>query len=212
MESTIVGSEFLAGSKSSKAKKVSGRREESTAHYAFGPSEDDPIIRQRLLTRTTTTRELSTFELPLLKTNAVIDANKREQQNFKELQAELNKQIVQAQKDIEDLKVQLEESKVERQHKEECEAIRRLIAVQPPRSETQKILSELEREISSLESDNTAATRTLELRKKQFALLLHAVDSLQSMLEEEQAVAEQDLGMATSTLASVSEPTAMDVT
>ncbi|BBN16622.1 THO complex subunit 7 [Marchantia polymorpha subsp. ruderalis] len=194
------------------------------AHYAISASEDDGVIRQRLLTRTTTTRgepplkkllkkflafagevdkdsdnyadceklyksflqELGTFELPLIKTKAVVDANKREQESFKRLQAELSKQINQAQDDIEDLKLQLEEGKIERQHKEECEAIRRLIGAQPPRSETQKALNELEKELVILEAENTAAARTLEIRKKQFALLLHVVDDLQSTIEDEQ--------------------------
>lgn len=206
-----------------KRRKVTTAREEVSVHYAIGPTEDDAVIRQRLLTRTTTTRgepplkkllkkfvafasdvekdtdnygdceklyksflqELSTFELPLLKTKVVIDANRREQECFKELQAELSQQILQVQAEIEDLKVQLEESKVERQHKEECEVIRRLIGAQPPRAETQKILDELGNELSSLESDNMAASRTLDLRKKQFALLLHVVDDLQSTIEEE---------------------------
>jgi THO complex subunit 7 len=103
------------------------------AHYAISPAEDDAVIRQRLLTRTTTTRgepplkklikkftalvgeiekeeskyaeceklyrsllqELATFELPLLKTKAVIEANRREQESFKELHVELKKQISQ---------------------------------------------------------------------------------------------------------------------
>lgn len=104
------------------------------AHYAISPAEDDAVIRQRLLTRTTTTRgepplkkvikkftalaveiekegssnygecekmyksflqELATFELPLLKTKAVIDANRREQESFKDLHVELNQQISQ---------------------------------------------------------------------------------------------------------------------
>ncbi len=95
--------------------------------------EDDVVIKQRLLTRTTTTRgepplkklikkfiafateiekegnnfndceklyksflqELATFELPLLKTKAVIEANRREQESFKNLHVELNNQIAQ---------------------------------------------------------------------------------------------------------------------
>lgn len=207
-----------------KGRKVVGRGETVAAHYAFGPLEDDIIIKHRLLTRTTTTRgepplkklqkkftsfaleiekdadnysecerlaktfvqELMTFEIPLLKSKAVIDANLREKEYFNELNGEINRQIVQAQADIEDLKKQLEESKIERQHKEECEAIRKLIAMQPPRSETQKTLTKLENEIAMLETENTAASRTLELRKKQFALLLHVVDELQNSIEEEQ--------------------------
>ena len=83
--------------------------------------------------------------------------------------------VFQAQLDIEDLKVQLEEAKVERQHKEECEAIRKLIAAQSPRSVTQKQLNDLEKELLQLEAENYAASRTIELRKKQFGLLLHVV-------------------------------------
>lgn len=207
-----------------KGRKAVGRGETVATHYAFGPLEDDIIIKHRLLTRTTTTRgepplkklqkkftafavevekeadnhgdcerlakaflqELNTFEIPLLKSKAVIDANVREKENFNELKDEINRQIVLAQDDIEDLKKQLEESKIERKHKEECEAIRKLIAMQPPRSETQKTITELEQEIASLELENTASSRTLELRKKQFSLLLHVVDELQNTIEEEQ--------------------------
>ncbi|XP_009342726.1 THO complex subunit 7A-like [Pyrus x bretschneideri] len=199
-----------------KGRKASGRGEAVAANYAFGPLEDDFIIKQRLLTRTTTTRgepplkklqkkftslfveldknednfanrdklakaflqELNTFEIPLLKSKAVVDANLREKHNFDELREEINRQIVLAKADIETLKEQLEESKVERRHKEECEVIRKLIATHPPRSETLKIISELEKEIAALDAENTASSRTLELRKKQFALLLHVVCEL----------------------------------
>lgn len=194
------------------------------AHYAISPAEDDAVIRQRLLTRTTTTRgepplkklikkftalageideedskyseceklyksflqELATFELPLLKTKAVVDANRREQESFKELHVELNQQISQAQRDIEDLKIQLEEAKIERQHKEECEKIRRQIAAQSPRLITQKQLNDLEKDLVQLEAESYAAARTIDLRKKQFGVLLHVVDDLQTTLDEEQ--------------------------
>ncbi|GAV88887.1 THOC7 domain-containing protein [Cephalotus follicularis] len=218
-----------------KGRKVSGRGETVAANYAFGPQEDDIIIKHRLLTRTTTTRgepplkklqkkftsfilevekegdnyndcaklakafsqELSAFEIPLLKSKAVIDANLREKENFNELKDKINKQIFQARVDIEDLKKQLEESKVERKHKEECEAIRKLIAAQPPRTETQKIITELEKEIASLDAENTAGSRLLELRKKQFALLLHVVDELQNTIEEEQKNLIEEMRTAT---------------
>ncbi|XP_049348035.1 THO complex subunit 7A-like [Solanum verrucosum] len=207
-----------------KGRRVAGKGETVPANYAFGPLEDDSIIKHRLLTRTTTTRgepplkklqkkftafalevekeadnygdcerlakaflqELNTFEIPLLKSKAVIDANLREKENFNDLKDEINQQILQAQADIEDLKRQLEESKIERKHKEECESIRKLVAMQPPRSETQKVITELEKEIAMLGAENTASSRMLELRKKQFALLLHVVDELQNTIEEEQ--------------------------
>lgn len=141
-------------------------------------------------------QELKTFELPLVKTKAVIDANVREKENFNVLNDEINRKIVEAHNDIEDLKKQLEESKVERKHKEECETIRKLIAAQPPRSQTQKLNNELEKEIASLEAENTASSRTLELRKKQFALLLHVVDELQNTIEEDQKSMMEEMRMA----------------
>lgn len=141
-------------------------------------------------------QETTTFELPLLKTKAVVDANLREKENFNELQEEIHHQTLQAQADIEDLKKQLEESRIERQHKENCEMIRRSIAEQRPRSETQKIISNLEKEIASLEAENTAGSRTLELRKKQFSLLLHVVDELQNTIEEEQKSLAEELRIA----------------
>ena len=65
---------------------------------------------------------------------------------------------------------------------------RKLIALQPPRSQTQKLITDLEKEIAALDAENTAGSRLFELRKKQFALLLHVVDELQNTIEEEQKV------------------------
>lgn len=190
------------------------------AHFAFGPQEDDAIIKHRLLTRVTTTRgepplkrlqkrflslaaelekegdnlrdcerlhraflqEMTTFELPLFKSRAVVAANRREKEGFNELQQAALRQIEQARADIEGLKQQLEESRVERQHKEECEAIRKLVALQPPRSETQKTIAALEKEIAALEAENAATIRTVDLRKKQFSLLLHVVSRIRPLL------------------------------
>ncbi|XP_039006075.1 THO complex subunit 7B-like [Hibiscus syriacus] len=167
-----------------KGSKVSGRGETGAPNYAFGPAEDDVILKHRLLTHTTTTRgepplkklqrkfisfvlevekdegncndfaklskdflrELSAFEIPILKGKgkAVIDANLREKESFIALKDEINMQILFARTVIEDLKKQLEETKFERQHKEECEAITKLVSSQPPRSDTEKSIRERE--------------------------------------------------------------------
>ncbi|KAJ3688420.1 hypothetical protein LUZ61_017584 [Rhynchospora tenuis] len=210
-----------------KGRRVAGRGEEMSANYAFGTfAEDEVIIKQRLLTRTTTTRgepplkklqkrfttfateiekdsennfadcekfykaflqEMMTFELPLLKSKAVVDANLREKESFNELQEEIKSQICQAKSDIEELKKQLEKSRVERRHKEECEAVRKLVASWPPRSETEKLIADLETEIAALEAEDASCVRMLDLRRKQFSLLLHVVEELQNtIIEDEQ--------------------------
>lgn len=76
------------------------------------------------------------------------------------------------------MKIQLEEAKIERQHKEECEKIRRQIAAQSPRLITQKQLNDLEKDLVQLEAESYAAARTIDLRKKQFGVLLHVVSMI----------------------------------
>ncbi|EHA8586608.1 putative 1,2-dihydroxy-3-keto-5-methylthiopentene dioxygenase 2 [Cocos nucifera] len=127
-------------------------------------------------------QHLNTFEI-LLESKAVVDANIRKKESFNELQKEIQHQILRAQADIEEK--QIEESKNERQHKEECEAIRKLIALQPPRSETQKIISDLEKEIATLEAENASCVRTLDLHEKHLSFAAR-VDELQNTTEDEQ--------------------------
>ncbi|XP_010504178.1 PREDICTED: THO complex subunit 7B [Camelina sativa] len=233
-----------------KARRISGRLETvvTKVNYAFDPVDDDKIIRNRLLTRTTTTRgepplkklqkkftsfvlevdkdeenydecgrlakaflqELSTFEIPLLKSQAVVEANRREKESFNEVKDETERQITQAKTEIEDLKKQLEESKIDRLHKEECETIRKLISAQPPRSETEKVIYELNKEIAELEAESTASWRLLELRKKQFALLLHVVDELQNTMEDEQKSLVDEIRTALDDQRNVTEPMSVD--
>lgn len=136
--------------------------------------------------------ELAAFELPLAKTAAVAAANQREQLAFQDLQRDLDREISQVRAEIENHVHELETAKSERKHKEECEAIRRLIAAQPPRAETEGAIFKLLAEQTRLETENGTAARTLDLRKKQFALLLHAVDELQSAIEEKDKGGEED--------------------
>ncbi|KAI3782037.1 hypothetical protein L2E82_12069 [Cichorium intybus] len=70
------------------------------------------------------------------------------------------------------------------------------IHMSPDLSQTQKLINELDKEIASLEAENTASSRTLELRKKQFALLLHVVNELQNTIEKEQNSIMEEMRMA----------------
>eukprot|EP00270_Netrium_digitus_P015948 TRINITY_DN5646_c1_g1_i1.p1 TRINITY_DN5646_c1_g1~~TRINITY_DN5646_c1_g1_i1.p1 ORF type:complete len:237 (-),score=80.30 TRINITY_DN5646_c1_g1_i1:97-807(-) len=130
-------------------------------------------------------QELANFEVPLLKTRAVVDSNLREIRNFEGQQEQLDRAILRAQEEIQELKAELEEARKERKHNEECEAIRRLIAAQPPREETESAIAVLQQELTGLERENLAAIRTLDLRKKQFSLLMHVVDELEMSIDAE---------------------------
>eukprot|EP00850_Spirogloea_muscicola_P009680 SM000055S18214 [mRNA] locus=s55:31723:34043:+ [translate_table: standard] len=151
----------------------------AAAPFAGGAAEDEAIFKLRLLTRTSS--------------HAVVAANRREQDSFRHLQAALARDSAQysrcseraraqAEVDIEQLQKDLEVAKVERQHEEECEVVRKLIAAQPSRRATQKATEELEREIAGLERENTALQLTLDQRKKHFAVLFGVVSRLRTIL------------------------------
>ena len=117
---------------------------------------------------------------------AVASANARETESYAEARIDVEDAVVNARGDIEELKTNLDSARLERQHKEEYEALRRLCMQYPSRATTEAANAQLASEIGTLEADGEATARKLELRKKQFALLLHAVNQLQDELDDEE--------------------------
>lgn len=130
-------------------------------------------------------RELAHYEFQLGRMKSVVVANKRELVSYAEAKTQVEASISATRDEIEALKVELDAARLERQHKEEYEALRRLCMEFPSRAETAGHNAQLEREIEDLEKESEATASTLELRKKQFALLLHVVNELQDELEDE---------------------------
>eukprot|EP00899_Mesostigma_viride_P011743 jgi/Mesvir1/2056/Mv02316-RA.1 len=130
-------------------------------------------------------KELSIYELQVAKCQSVCDTNKRDQASYSKAHQKLLSDIAAANDEIELLKVKLEKERIERGHKEEFEAIRKLCAEHPSKAVTLGEIGALEADIRSLEAEDAALAHVLDLRKKQFALLLHTVDELSKTLEEE---------------------------
>lgn len=130
-------------------------------------------------------KELALFEQSFTRLEAVRNANQREQANYDTQATHLDHNIQDVKEDMVALKFALETARVERNHKGEYEVLRRLCMEHPGRAHTHTAIATLENEITELEHESTQLTAVLELRKKQFALLLHAADELQTELEEE---------------------------
>ncbi|CAB4021828.1 THO complex subunit 7 homolog, partial [Paramuricea clavata] len=65
------------------------------------------------------------------------------------------------------------------------DSLAKVIAKQPNRKETTRQIESLDKELQAMkETQETLATK-LELRKKQFHLLIHTIHELQEMLEED---------------------------
>ncbi|CAI5524069.1 unnamed protein product [Closterium sp. Naga37s-1] len=116
---------------------------------------------------------------------AVINANRREQEHFHELTKQLEADIIEAVARVDSLMAEEAEARRQRQHEEECELVRRQIAAQPARAVSEARIAALEAEVEALEAENVGAGRVVELRRKQFALLMHTTEELQGALEKD---------------------------
>jgi THO complex subunit 7 len=129
-------------------------------------------------------KELALYEFQLGRTAAVTAANEREMASYAEARGEVDDAVARAEADIRALRDALDAARLDRRHKEEYETLRRLCVQLPSRSDT-------EAACAHLEAQSDAASRALDLRKKQFALLLHAARELSGELEEDEKVAEE---------------------
>jgi THO complex subunit 7 len=132
-------------------------------------------------------KEIALYEFNMGRYRAVASANAREMEQYASASAAVDGEVRGTKDEIAALKADLDGARLDRQHKEEYEALRRLCVQFPSRSNTTARLASLEAEIAELETESEATASKLDLRKKQFALLLHLVNELQGELAEEAA-------------------------
>lgn len=99
-------------------------------------------------------------------------------------------EIETTQRRIESLKRELEQAKRIRKHKEECEAVARVVRRFPPRSETQQLLAVANSEAEELRQRLADIEAQVDLRGKQFRVLVQAIKDLQRTLDEDGEVKE----------------------
>lgn len=111
----------------------------------------------------------------------------QERAAYATVHAEIDQSVAQARADIEKLTEQLADAKRERAHREQYEALARVINEHPDRAATLREIGSLDQELVTLDKRRDATDAGLSLRTKQFQLLLHTVWDLQQQLEEEEA-------------------------
>lgn len=99
-------------------------------------------------------------------------------------QQQMQHEIEATQQRIESLKLELEQAKRIRKHKEECEAVARVVRRFPPRSETQQLLTVANSEAEELRQRLADIEAQVDLRGKQFRVLVQAIKDLQRTLDE----------------------------
>ena len=112
--------------------------------------------------------------------------NNAEQKQYEELYLEIEKGIISAQSDIEATKIELHRAKQIRKNKMEYDALAAIIQSQPDRRTNQDKLAQLRQELESSETECHKLEMKLELRRKQFHLLVSSIQGLQQLLTDDE--------------------------
>jgi len=131
------------------------------------------------------------FQFNVSKDQIVANTSEREIDYYDKLYQERTRDIERVKTEIAQLKIELDKEKQIRKNKEEYESLAKIINDYPTRSETEKEISELKRGLEALEDESSSLNTKIELRSKQFQLFLHAVQELQTELQEEQEAEER---------------------
>ncbi|XP_063282907.1 THO complex subunit 7 homolog [Pelobates fuscus] len=134
---------------------------------------------------------LSQCEFSMGKTLLVHDMNLREMENYEEIYNNIESSIAAAHEKIAECKKQILQAKRIRKNRQEYDALAKVIQHHPDRHATLKQLDTLGVELQQLSQTKQNVEDKLELRRKQFHVLLNTIHELQQTLENDEKRAEE---------------------
>ncbi|XP_061544161.1 THO complex subunit 7 homolog isoform X1 [Phycodurus eques] len=129
---------------------------------------------------------LAQCEFSLGKTLMVYDMNLREMENYGKIYSNIEQNITSAHEKIAECKKEIQRAKRVRKNRQEYDALAKVIQHHPNRHETLKQLEALDKELQQLCNIKENVDAKLELRKKQFHVLLSTIQELQQTLENDE--------------------------
>ncbi|KAG9483605.1 hypothetical protein GDO78_009496 [Eleutherodactylus coqui] len=150
-----------------------------------GSQEDGYSQYQRMLS------SLSQCSFSMGKTLLVHDMNLREMENYEKIYSDIESSITAAHEKISECKKQILQAKRIRKNRQEYDALAKVIQHHPDRHETLKQLEALDKELKQLSRTKENVEDKLELRRKQFHVLLSTIHELQQTLENDEKLAEE---------------------
>ncbi|CAL8380906.1 unnamed protein product [Boreogadus saida] len=128
---------------------------------------------------------LAQCEFSMLKTLMVYDMNIREMENYEKIYSNIEENITSAHEKISECKKEIQRAKRIRKNRQEYDALAKVIQQHPDRHETLKQLEALDKELQQLSDIKENVDAKLELRKKQFHVLLSTIQELQQTLDND---------------------------
>jgi THO complex subunit 7 len=150
---------------------------------------------------------LSHAEFGLLRNHLIYDMNQMEQNNYKVIELihfvlrfyviellvvlkqvlyeTINNDIDKAEKKIVEKKVELQEARKIRKNRQEYDLLARRIHEYPDRLQMQETIRNLEERMKNIKKTDAEYDKKIELRHKQFSVVLQSVSSLKSLIESD---------------------------
>lgn len=129
---------------------------------------------------------LAQCETTMKKSVEVYNMNLKEQEHYDSLNERIELQINDACEKIAQCKSELNAAKCIRRNRQEYDALAKVIQQHPDRQETLRQLEEVDKELEVHRETERVLHEKLELRRKQFHVLLTAIHELQQILEEDE--------------------------
>ncbi|XP_069793250.1 THO complex subunit 7 homolog [Narcine bancroftii] len=133
---------------------------------------------------------LGQCEFSMGKTLLVYDMNLREMLNYEKISKDIENNISAAHDKISECKKQIQQAKRIRKNRQEYDALAKVIQQHPDRHETLQQLEALGKELEHLSHIKESVEDKLELRRKQFHVLLSTIHELQQTLESDEKLSE----------------------
>ena len=143
------------------------------------PEESESAYNQILFT-------LSQCEFAMEKIQLTVDMYEREKQNYQVLSSEIERRREVAENEIVMYKDQLVDAREVRRNRQEYDALAKIINKYPNRKETTKEIGSLEHSLLDLSQNKERLSLKVEERKKEFCLLVHSVNELQALLQDDE--------------------------
>jgi len=123
-------------------------------------------------------RELGRLELDYAKLELAVARCEEEVRQYGQTGEEIDQQIATAQSDIEGLQQELAAAQLARQRKEELEALAERVNEELPRSTLENEIAQVMEELQEMEAKRSSVLNQVDLRKRQFQLMMHSMAEL----------------------------------
>ncbi len=130
-------------------------------------------------------RELQLYSLETEKVALAAEASTTELEHYDTSKSEIEASIVECENEIENLKKKLAHEKLVKKYREEYEALAKIAIEHPARQASEQELEKVRSDIKDMKDKQSKVMSELDIRKKQFHLLMQSIFDLNSSHTEE---------------------------